>query len=177
MYRDWSDFYLLIGSAGSGLIGLLFVVSSLTSGLERATSQRGARLYLTPIIFHLAAIVVLSAVAMVPGVPRAAVVAVAGLIAAAGAAYAAMILHGLLNPIVPEPPHWTDKYFYAVAPGALYLLLGAVAVAIRREAAWALMGEAALALALLLLAIRNAWDLATWLAPTADPAPDRDPSG
>jgi hypothetical protein len=176
MFRDWDNFYLLVGSAATGLIGLLFVVSSLTAGLERATIQRGARLYLTPIIFHLAAVVVLSAVAMVPDLPRAAAAAMAGAVALTGTAYAAKILHGLLGSRVPEAPHWTDKYFYGVAPAAVYLLLGAVAAAIWLHARWALIGQAAIALSLLLLCIRNAWDLATWLAPMAEPATDKGPA-
>jgi hypothetical protein len=173
MFRDWSDFYLLVGSAAAALIGLLFVVASLTSGLERSTVQRGARLYLTPIIFHLAALVVLSAVAMMPEVPRPAAASVAGAAAAAGLLYAIMVVRGILGPTHEESPHWTDKWFYGVAPGALYLLLGLVSAGMWLGADWPPMGQAAIALVLLLVAIRNAWDLATWLAPKAGEAQDR----
>jgi hypothetical protein len=177
MYRDWSDFYLLIGSAAAALIGLLFVVSTLTSGLERSAVQRGARLYLTPIVFHLAAVLVLSAVAMVPDVSRPAAAAAASAAAAIGFLYAAMILHGIASPTAEEPPHWTDKYYYGAAPALSYLGLGVVAAAIWLRAGWAPTAEAAIAMVLLLLCIRNAWDLVTWLAPKAGGAQDSSSSG
>ena len=36
MSRAWNDFYYLTGSAGAGLIGLLFVVVTLSSDTERS---------------------------------------------------------------------------------------------------------------------------------------------
>jgi hypothetical protein len=122
-------------------------------------------------------VLVLSAVAMVPGVSRAAAAAIASAAAAIGFAYAAMILHGIASPTTEEPPHWSDKYFYGVAPAVSYLMLGAVAVAMWRSAGWAATGEAAVAMALLLLSIRNAWDLVTWLAPKAGAAQDSNKDG
>ena len=61
MFRDWENLYLLIGSAGGALIGLLFVVASLSSGLERSKALRGSSIYLTPIVFHLGVVLVVSA--------------------------------------------------------------------------------------------------------------------
>jgi hypothetical protein len=64
--------------------------------------------------------------------------------------------------------HWTDVWLYGVIPSALYLALGLVAVAFWREWAWAHYGAAAAITGALLLAIRNEWDLITWIAPRGD---------
>ena len=70
MFEGWSDFYLLVASAAGALIGLLFVVVTLTAGREAQSTERGASLYMTPIVFHLATVLLGGAVAMAPGMPN-----------------------------------------------------------------------------------------------------------
>jgi hypothetical protein len=64
--------------------------------------------------------------------------------------------------------HWTDVWFYGVLPSALYLALGWVARAIWNDWSWCREGIAVVVTALLVLAIRNEWDLITWIAPRPD---------
>ena len=66
MFEHWDSFFLMIGSAAGALIGLLFIVATLTAGFEREQSQRGARLYLTPTVFHFAVVMVVGAIALAP---------------------------------------------------------------------------------------------------------------
>ena len=66
MFEGWDNFYLMIGPAAVGLIGLLFVVVTLTAGFERSRAIRGQALYLTPTALHFAMVMVISAVAMAP---------------------------------------------------------------------------------------------------------------
>ena len=72
MFQDWDSFFLLIGTAAGALIGLLFVVETLTVGFERDSALRGARVYITPIVFHFAAVLVVSAAALAPRLSAAA---------------------------------------------------------------------------------------------------------
>jgi hypothetical protein len=67
-----------------------------------------------------------------------------------------------------DQPHWTDVWFYGVIPTLLSLGLAVVAWGFCSEADWATDGVAVAITAILLLAIRNEWDLVTWLAPKAD---------
>ncbi len=60
MFENWHDFYLVLGPAAAGLIGLLFVVVSLTGNLERSRALKATRVYMTPIVFHLGVLVLLS---------------------------------------------------------------------------------------------------------------------
>jgi hypothetical protein len=162
----WSNFYYLIGSAAAGLIGLLFVVMTLTAGIERSRALRATALYFTPTIVHFSVVFTVSAVTMVPGLgPRAAAV-VFGLVAVLGLACAGRALVGFRRPRRgSEPPHWSDFWLYAALPTVLYLGLAVTAAGVWARAAWATQALAGLLLSLLLLGIRNAWDLVSTMAP------------
>lgn len=60
----------MIGSSAAALIGLMFVVVTLTAGRDRGELERGKRLYTTPIIWHLAAVLLLSGLVLAPSVTR-----------------------------------------------------------------------------------------------------------
>jgi hypothetical protein len=165
MFRDWENFYLIIGPSAAALIGLLFVVVTLTSGLERSKAQWGQTLFMTPIVFHYVVVLVMSAMAATPHLHRPAASALVGVAAVAGFAYCLRIIIGMRARSTEAPPHWSDIYCYAYAPAVLYVLLAVSAAALWRGL-W--FGEhllAATLMGLLLMSIRNSWDLITWLAP------------
>jgi hypothetical protein len=168
MFHGWDSFYLLIGTAAAALIGLLFVVATLTAGHDATAVSRGTHLYNTPTVFNLAAVLVISALALAPDVPAHVVGLLLALSAAVGFIYSTIIIVEFRRGKTPAPPHWSDIWCYAVAPAALYLALGVIAALIWRRQAWVPYGVAATSVALLLVAIRNAWDLVTWLAPRRD---------
>ena len=158
MFGAWDNFYILLGSAGGALIGLLFIVVTLTAGLDREQALRGASRYMTPTLTAFSAVLLVSAIASAPlrpGLQRAALVVLA----------LVLLVRALVNVkrmFFPEggaPTHWTDPWWYAAAPAAAYLALACVA------GAGSPLGVGAVAVALLMLGVRNAWDLITWIAP------------
>jgi hypothetical protein len=175
MLDAWADFYLLIGSAAAALIGLLFVVTTLTAGRERSQIERGTRLYTSPIVFHLSLILLLSGAAMAPGIGGRMFGLLCDLAAAAGAAAGVLISIGIHRGAPdPDAGGWFDIFWYGALPAFLYLLLFGAGIALAAGCPWGAAGAAALLMALLLAAIHNAWDLVTWLAPKADAAGDGD---
>jgi hypothetical protein len=167
VFEGWGDFFFLMGSAGGGLIGLLFVVVTLTANAERSQVQRGQGLYLTPTAGHFGVVLTISAVALVPRLAideRADVFAAVALV---GLALALRACIGIGAPGGGMSAHWSDFWLYGAAPAALYLGLAGAALALWSGQPRALLALAALLIALLLLAIRNAWDLVTWMAPKA----------
>jgi len=168
MFKDWDSFYLLIGGASGGLIGLVFIVVTLIRGVDAQVSLRNASVYMSPIVLNLSAVLVLSALATAPEVPA----------AAAGAAIAAAALVGLvaagrvilmLGPTKAiRASHWTDIWAYGVGPGVAFLVIAAAAAAVWAAPAWAARVLAIGLVALLLSAIRNAWDLVTWITAKGD---------
>lgn len=172
MFEGWGEFYLMAGSSAAVLIGLIFVVVTLMHDQPRSTVLSGARLYMGPVVLQVSFVLVLSAAALAKGVTPRAMALIAAGVAVWGLARAVQSVLGIrtFHGLGEEPPHWTDQWFYGIVPGALYALLGAVAWAFWAASAWAPQALAALVTAMLLNAIRNEWDLITWLAPRPDAA-------
>lgn len=163
MIFGWSNFYYLIGSAAAGLIGLTFVVVTLTAGreLERAVSLRGAGLYLTPTVVHFVTVFAISAVTMIPGAKTIWAAGAIALIAAFGLGCALRSAFGISE---PGSSHWSDFWLYGGVPLAIYVGLIASAAGFWLGVPWASLALATLLLALMLVGIRNAWDTITWIA-------------
>jgi hypothetical protein len=168
MFEGWDNYFLMMGSAGGGLIGLLFVVITLTAGLERDRAQRGQALFMTPTMVHFAVVLSISAVAEIPKLPSIGFAALAALALGLGLVNSARASVGIAR---PRPnagrPHWSDLPLYGILPASLYVLGLGFCVAISEHVAWAGAAIATLLLVLLLVAIRNAWDLVISIAPMA----------
>jgi hypothetical protein len=121
-----------------------------------------------PIVLGVSFVLVLSAAALTPGIDPDEFAAVAGAVALWGLVRGIMSIVGIRRLLSDPEIHWTDIWFYGFIPSAIYLALGVVALAVRNGAPWALDAVAAVTVAILLSAIRNEWDLITWIAPRSD---------
>lgn len=165
MFEGWSNFYFLLGSASASLIGLMFVVTTLTRSGDRAKAQRGQRLFMTPTVFNFAAVLALSALALTPRLAPEAHRIGLGAVGAYGLGYAIIVLVQHLKAGSGLHVDWTDPVCYGVLPALAYLGFETAlfSTAIIRDAACDFVALSLLAL--LLVAVRNAWDLVTWIAP------------
>jgi hypothetical protein len=175
MFEGWENYYLMIGSAAGALIGLMFVVVTLTAGRDRADVERGKHLYTSPIVWHLGVILTLSGAASIPGI-RASIFA----IAAGGLALLGMVIGvrsavGIFrNPGAPESSLF-DMFWYGLAPAIVYAGLAGGALGVLRGRPWGTTAVAADLMALLLVSIHAEWDLVTYLAPGAPPSDRKNP--
>lgn len=170
MFEQWGEFYLVAGGAAAVLIGLIFVVVTLMSDRPRSSVLSGSRLYMGPIVLHLSFVLVLTAAALAPGIAARDYALIAGALSIWGAARGIYSIAGIQRLRASEAIHWTDVWFYGVIPTLLSIALGGVVLAFWREIEWATYAAAAALTGFVLLAIRNEWDLVTWLAPKADSA-------
>jgi hypothetical protein len=165
MFADWDNFYLMLGPAAVGLIGLLFVVVTLTAGFDKSKAMRGQAYYLTPTALHFGMVMVISAIAMAPRLGPVTAAMAIEVPVLAGLAGAARACFGIRTMTTGEiDPHWSDFWCYGVLPILLYLGLFVAALALCWRASWAAEAIAALLLTLLSLNVRNAWDLVTAIA-------------
>jgi len=165
MFEHWDSFYLLTGGAAGALIGLLFIVATLTKGaLDPDSALRGSSIYMTPIVFHLAVVLAISGLATAPGVGSPVAAGALGLAAALGLFAGLWVIYHLGRGRTLRPAHWTDLWCYGAMPLAAHVALGASAAAVWLGHRRAADGVAVSVLALLLIAIRNAWDLVTWIS-------------
>lgn len=167
MFEGWGEFYLLAGSAAAVLIGLLFVVVTLMHDRPRSYVFKGASLYMGPIVLHMSLILALSAATLSRGMTPAGFGAIVAAVALVGLVRSFMVSAGI-RVFREPPPHWTDIWCYGLIPAGLYAALGFVALGVWQNQAWAEQGVAAVIVALLLISIRNEWDLVVWLTPKAD---------
>lgn len=160
--RDWHDLLMLFGTASATLIGLLFVAASVGSGAYSADKRPALRSFLSPTVVHFACVLVGCLVALAPLRSWGLFGALIGGDGLFGVAYAAtvwrcMVHHGLSTRIDLE-----DRTCYAVPPAVGYAVMAAAGVTLLLGMASG-CGVLAVAMGLLLLVgIRNAWDITVW---------------
>jgi hypothetical protein len=163
--RDWSEYFFLIGSAAGGLIGLLFVIVTLTAGRERSALERGQKLYMTPIVFHLGGVLLLSGMAIAPPTTPEALALTSGVIALIGLVSGTRIATGISRLPPTTSGGWFDVWWYGIIPAAIYVVLLTAAGGMWLLRGWAVAVMAGALMALLLTSMHLAWDLVTYLAP------------
>ena len=164
----WDNFYVIIGSSAGGLTGLTFVVIALVRDVMRGVNPTGLGAFVTPTIVHFCGVLTLAAFMSVPHqriVTLSAGLAVAGV---AGLLYGKSIAghmsaHAGSGQYLPVREDWV---FNVILPTIAYALLLVMAVLIWYYPAEALWGVAVATLGLLLIGIRNAWDIAVFMAMT-----------
>jgi len=169
MFEGWGEFYLLAGSAAAVLIGLIFVVVTLMQDRPRSAIMAGSRLYMGPVVLHVTFVLILSAAALVPHITARQFAGVAAAISLWGLVRGVNSLVGISRVPGPDRPHWSDAWCYGTIPVALFAGLAFVAWSFWTGSAAAVHYVAAVITALLLITIRNEWDLVTWLAPRREP--------
>ena len=171
MFEGWGEFYLLAGSAAAVLIGLIFVVVTLMQDRTRSSVLSGSKLYMGPIVLHVSFALVLSAAALAHGITAARIRFASPARSRSGASRAASSSPPASAPCAGEDkPHWTDIWFYGGDPGAALPAARRRRLGLLERAAHGRRTAlAAVVTALLLISIRNEWDLVTWLAPKPDP--------
>ena len=153
----WHEFYILVGTAGATLLGLLFVAVSLGAGFLTEKRAAATRAFFSPVILHFAVVFFVSAVGLVPAHSVTSLAILVGATALIGIGVSFFTTIQLLR------HRWTkyvrDHLAYGVLPAVCYVALLAAAGMIVAESEYALDDLAGVLLLLLLVNIRNAWDL------------------
>src|ERR1700753_1037529 len=84
MFEGWSDYFVLLGTAAAGLIGLLFVVVTLTANFERSRALWASGVYMSPVVANFGLVLATSALTLVPGVTPPAFAGLLATVAALG---------------------------------------------------------------------------------------------
>jgi hypothetical protein len=162
MFEAWETFYLLIGTSAAALVGIMFVVTTLTADVAVEDINRGTVIYQTPTVFHLGVVVAVSAFASMPEHLLLAIAALLLAAAVTGLAYSAVTIRRMYERYEFYTATALDKLLFGFLPAVSYLLLGAGAIAIWSSPEIAAEAIGAATLLLLLTAIRNSWDMATF---------------
>ncbi len=160
----WSSFYVMTGSSAAALTGLMFVVITLTNDSERLRrAPDGIATFSTPVVMHLTAALLVSALLCAPWHSLAYVDVLIGLAGLYGIYYVARVFvraKGLTSYAL-DLEDWS---WYMVLPFLAYSAMLAGAIAARAIPVQALFAVAAAVLSLIFIGIRNAWDIVTFIA-------------
>jgi hypothetical protein len=153
--EKWHEFFTVLGAAAGTLIGAMFVVVSIGSGLVKQ-STLASRVYVTPTIVHLAFVLMGCALMLVPILDRLTLGTVADLGGIIFLGYAARNIFYIHR---QSRVHWSDYLWYGLCPVISYLaIIGGAALILEGRSGG--IEIVAFALALLVVSgIRNAWDL------------------
>jgi len=161
LLADWSNFYVIVGSAAAGLTGLTFVVITLSAEANRASAV-GLRTFVTPTIVHFGAALALAAFLSVPHLTALSLSIVFGASGLAGLVYIGAVSASMRSIKRHYIPLREDWLWNVVAPALVYAALLGAALLLWRALEPALYAVAAASVALLFIGIRNAWDVAVW---------------
>jgi len=159
----WDNFYVIVGSAASGLTGLTFVVVALAADANMARLP-GLKIFVSPTVIHFSSALWIALLAALPHPTRLSLglsMLVSGLV---GALYTLRTMIRMRrmdrNDYVPVLEDWL---WNGALPEGSYLLLavGGTLTGASPSLAGYLIGLAALLL--LFIGIHNAWDLAVWI--------------
>jgi hypothetical protein len=174
MFEGWDEYFFMIGSSAAALIGLMFVVVTLTAGRDRQQLEAGKHFYTSPIVWHLSFVLLLSGGAIAPTIdPKLFGIVSAGL-ALLGVALGIRSTVGIARvQIVGPDDNMFDMWWYGIIPAVVYVGLGGAAIAVLCGSIWSASAIAAALMALLLVSIHAEWDLVTYLAPGPPPPRNR----
>jgi hypothetical protein len=163
MLAPWHEFYELIGTAAATLIALLFVAVSIGTSVltPEPDSRRNTATYMSPVVFHYANVLFLSLIALVPTQTWESFGVVIGVAAAGSVIYSIVIAVRVHHNPMSDLP---DRLCYGIIPAFCYASGLVVALLLFEEKPAGLNVLAGAALALLVINIRNAWDLMISLA-------------
>lgn len=170
--QAWSNFYVVIGTAGGSLTGLTFVVITLTAGRRLPGQSAGLAAFTMPTIVHFGAVLLVAALLSAPWKTFTTVTVLLVVIGACGVGYSGIVLRRLRR-VENYLLMIEDWVWYGIFPLAAYAALGITATLLPRDAELALFGIAGAILLLLFLGIRNSWDVVTYLVVEFLPKVDR----
>jgi hypothetical protein len=160
---SWQTFYVITGSSGAALTGLMFVVVALAAERRQRVPADGLGAFSTPTVTHFASVLLLAGIMTIP-VHRVLSLSIClggcGAVGLLSTSMAAVRMRRLeAYSAVKEDWAW-----HVILPFTAYLALFASALVLGASRELALVAVAVVVLTLLIIGIHNAWDVAVFLA-------------
>lgn len=159
---SWSSFFVIAGSAGASLTGLMFVVITLVAGRRSQTPHEGISTFSTPTVVHFCAALLVSAILSAPWHSLGHAGVVLGIAGVAGIVYVLRVLLQAKRQTIyqPLPEDWL---WYTILPCVAYAAIVAGGIMLGRVPP-AMFTLASGTLLLIFCGIHNAWDVVTYIA-------------
>ena len=162
---NWQNFYMIMGTAAATLTGLMFVVTTLIAGIEThvSTLNAGISAFNTPTVVHFGAVLMLTGILSAPWQTFSNLSLLLGLLALGMVLYLIIVLRRMWR--VPNYQSTLEDWLWYMAfPLLAHVLLIVAAFVLPKNPSSALYIVGSAMMLLLLVGIRNAWDMVTFLA-------------
>jgi len=162
---DWQNFYTIMGTAAATLTGLMFVVTTLIAGLDAHLSTLNAAVsaFNTPTVVHFGAVLMLAGILSAPWQTFSSLSLLLGLLALGMVLYLIIVLRRMWR--VPNYQSTLEDWLWYMAfPLLAHVLVIVAAFVLPKNPSSALYIVGSAMMLLLLVGIRNAWDMVTFLA-------------
>ena len=162
---QWQNFYMISGTAAATLTGLMFVVTTLIAGIDARLSTLNAAVsaFNTPTVVQFSTVLLLAGILSAPWQSLSSVSLLLGLLGLGMVFYLIIVLRRMRR-----VPHYQstleDWLWYLALPLLAHVSLIVAAVVLLENPAPALYIVGLAMILLLLVGIRNAWDMVTFLA-------------
>jgi hypothetical protein len=165
LLSSWQNFYMIMGTAAATLTGLMFVVTTLIAGIDTHISILNAAVsaYNTPTVVHFSAVLLLAGILSAPWQTFSSLSLLLGLLSLGMVFYSIIVMRRMRR-----VPHYQSTFedwlWYLAFPllAHVSLMVAAFVLADNPDPALYMVGSAMILL--LLVGIRNAWDMVTFLA-------------
>lgn len=154
---DWRDFYVMIGTASGAIVGATFIVATLAQTSKNPAL--GVRGFISPTTVHLGSVLVGSAILAAPTLTPLALTALLGSGGIAGTVYSVVAFSRIRHLTLD----FADRCFYVALPLIAYIAMAAAATMARWTMDWTLDLLAVALVLLLVIGMRNAWDMTTFM--------------
>ena len=162
---DWQNYYMLMGTAAATLTGLMFVVTTLIAGIDAHLSTLNAAVsaYNTPTVVHFGTVLLLAGLLSAPWQTLSSLSLLLGLLGLGMVLYSIIVMRRMRR--VPNYQSTLEDWsWYMAFPLLANVLLMVAAFVLPKNAFSALYIVGSAMMLLLLVGIRNAWDMVTFLA-------------
>lgn len=159
----WETFYVIVGSSGGALTGLLFVVVALAADRIRAGTSQGLSAFTSPSLFHFCIVLFMSAAVVMPhaGLGGLAVILVGSALVGGTVTLLAIIRIAKFEHYRPVAEDWI---WHGAIPTVAYIGLLVAGIMLRGSTDTAMSIVGAASLGLLFVGVHNAWDVAIYSA-------------
>jgi hypothetical protein len=162
---QWQNFYMIMGTAAATLTGLMFVVTTLIAGIDGHLSTLNAAVsaFNTPTVVQFGAVLLLAGILSAPWQTLSSLSMLLGLVSLGMVFYLIIVLRRMWR--VPQYQSTLEDWlWYLVFPLLAHLSLIVAAFVLPEHPTPALYIIGFAMILLLLVGIRNAWDMVTFLA-------------
>lgn len=162
LLAPWHDFYIVTGTAGATLVGLLFVAATLGSGVFTEERRPHFRAFVSPSVAHFSSALALSLAALAPLQRWLLLAVIEGGLALFGLVYSSIVWGAMIRLGITATLDLEDRIWYGALPATAYAVVVATAIALWAERPAGLSVLPCGVGLLLLVGIRNAWDISSW---------------